>query len=195
MGLEESYSFRNKIWAAQRQMFSWEAASLKALQTCVYLSIPIGLNIKNECAINKLWGPWSEETGAMRRTHIYPKKHQRMKMSNLSKWEPFFQLSRCCMMGYGWWRNRRTCVCVCMCVWIHLWTSPCFTHRVAEQEEWDVSRAWWSVDLLVSVSCRWRWTILLCDKSQRAGVRPRISGTSGARSGSQSAGGRKEEQI
>lgn len=78
-----------------------------------------------------------------------------------------------------------------MCVWIHLWTSPCFAHGVAEQEERDVNRAWWSVDLRVSVPCRWRWTISLCDKSQRAGVRPRISGTSGARSGSQSAGGGK----
>lgn len=66
--------------------------------------------------------------------------------------------------------------------------------RRAEEEEWGVNRAWWSVGLPVSVPCRLRAKISLCDKSQTAGVRPRISGTSGARSESQSEGNKNTER-
>lgn len=66
--------------------------------------------------------------------------------------------------------------------------------RRAEEEEGGVNPAWWSVGLPVSVPCRSRAKISLCDKSQTAGVRPRISGTSGARSESQSEGNKNTER-
>lgn len=73
-------------------------------------------------------------------------------------------------LRWCWWRGEPQDV----------WSSP--------WKGGDVNRAWWSVDLLLSVPRRWRAKISLCGKSQRADVRPRISGISGARSGSPSAG-------
>lgn len=88
-----------------------------------------------------------------------------------------------CMMAYEWWRTCESSV-----------VAPLVRARRAEEEEWGVNRVWWSVGLPVSVPCRWRSKISLCDKSQTAGVRPRISGTSGARSESQSEGNKDAER-
>lgn len=68
--------FAFTLAAQSNVFFSWVTGffyiwviipSLKALHTCLYLSIPKGFNIKNECAINKPWDPWSDKTGATKR--------------------------------------------------------------------------------------------------------------------------------
>lgn len=79
-------------------------------------------------------------------------------------------------------------------LWVMARPSEIATLVRAEEEEGGVNRAWWSVGLPVSVPCRSRAKISLCDKSQTAGVRPRISGTSGARSESQSEGNKNTER-